>query len=257
MEPPYLHSSFAEQSTEGVTYPGNARCPVLLTHDVETAEGLSRIEDIRKIEREFGAVSTWNFVLDKYGDVSEYVKKLTDEGCECGAHGLYHDGLLFRDRNTYEERMKRIVDISSRLNLKGFRSPSLHRNRDWMQDMPFEWDSSFPAWDPFQPQPGGCERYEPFMLSENTIELPVTLWQDFTLFEELQQNSIDIWKKQIDCISHHGGLINVIVHPDYINHLNLRFYQDILQYCVGKLDNSITCPSELRDMLEGDETTFE
>ncbi len=191
LHPPYLEGLDEEKET--LTAPDGYDCVVLLTHDVESEEGLKKIEMLREIEREFNVPSTWNFVLKKYGDPSKYIDKLRAEGCECGAHGLYHDGKLFKDYNTYKKRMDEIVSISEKLGLEGFRAPALHRNREWMQDMPFKWDSSFPAWDPFQPQPGGCRRYVPFKLNERTWEFPVTLWQDFTLFEELKLKSNKVW----------------------------------------------------------------
>lgn len=48
------------------------------------------------------------------------------------------------------------------------------------------------------------------------VELPVTCTQDYTLFNILADYSIDLWKKQIDRVLAHHGLISVIVHPDYI-----------------------------------------
>src|SRR2546427_3163808 len=46
--------------------------------------------------------------------------------------------------------------------------------------------------------------------------VPVTTTQDYTLFNILNDYSIDLWKKQIDLIMEKHGLISVIVHPDYV-----------------------------------------
>jgi hypothetical protein len=48
------------------------------------------------------------------------------------------------------------------------------------------------------------------------LELPVTTTQDYALFNYLNEYSIDLWKRQIELIMEHHGLINFIVHPDYI-----------------------------------------
>lgn len=250
MPPPYLHSTYLNSNVNSNSLPNNAECVVLLTHDIETVQGLINIKLIREVEREYGVISNWNFVLEKYGDVSDYIKELNDEGCECGAHGLYHDGLLFKDKNTYDERMKKIVEIAFKLNLHGFRTPAMHRNEDWMRDLPFKWDSSFPAWDPFQPQAGGCERYYPYRLNEKTWELPVTLFQDFTIFFELEQKSIDIWKAQASALAKRRMLINAIVHPDYMNEKILTLYKQFIRYFKENLNLWITTPSELCDWLD-------
>ena len=230
-------------------WPNNTRCAVLLTHDVETKKGLENIEVLRDIEREFGVVSTWSFVVDKYGDVSKYIEKLQNEGCECAAHGLYHDGKLFSSMKTYESRMEIIYDWAKEHNINGFRSPSLLRNAEWMQDMQFQWDSSFPAWDPFQPQPGGCNKYLPFMLSEKTMEFPVTLWQDFTVFQEMNQRSIDIWKSQFGDIQSIGGLVNVITHPDYSKGM-IHFYDTLLSHITRSTDCWVATPAEYLSWIE-------
>jgi hypothetical protein len=241
-EPPYL---VGLDNKDMLIPPDGYDCVVLLTHDVETADGLKKIELIREAEREYGVPSTWNFVLKKYGSPEKYISKLRKEGCECGAHGLYHDGKLFQDYDTYRSRMDQIVTISEQLGLEGFRSPALHRNAEWMLDLPFKWDSSFPAWDPFQPQPGGCKKYLPFPLNPHTLELPVTLFQDYTLFYELKQKVTDIWVAQSSTLAKQKQLININVHPDYINVRTLLLYKEILRHFINELNAYVANPSEL------------
>lgn len=244
MKPPYLEGL---DNSNRLTPPDGYDCVVLLTHDVETADGLKKIELIRDVEREFDVPSTWNFVLKKYGSPEKYINMLRNEGCECGAHGLYHDGKLFKDYDTYRSRMEEIVSISEKLGLEGFRSPALHRNAEWMQDLPFKWDSSFPAWDPFQPQPGGCKHYVPYRLNNTTMEFPVTLLQDFTLFCELKQSNADVWITQSDSLVRNQKLVNVIVHPDYMNSERLHLYRELLQHLFGSQKPFVTTPSGISD----------
>ena len=254
LQPPYLEG--LDEEKERLIAPEGYSCVVLLTHDVETVVGLKKIELLREIERDFDVPSTWNFVLKKYGDPSRYIDKLRAEGCECGAHGLYHDGKLFKDYDTYRSRMDEIVAISETLGLEGFRAPALHRNKEWMQDLPFKWDSSFPAWDPFQPQPGGCRRYVPFKLNERTWELPVTLWQDFTLFSELRMGNVALWKVQVAALSSSRALINVIVHSDYSSINNRQLYSQFTEYIANNASITVTTPSKLIDCLNEARTTY-
>jgi hypothetical protein len=65
------------------------------------------------------------------------------------------------------------------------------------------------------PQRGGCCTVMPYFVGK-ILELPVTTTQDYTLFNILNDYSIDLWKKQINLIMEKHGLISFIVHPDYI-----------------------------------------
>lgn len=222
--------------------------PVLLTHDVETEKGIKLIDRILEIETNFGVKSTWNFVLDKYGCIGNTVDKLRKFGHECGAHGLYHDGRLFRSKETFRKRMEEIVRLSRMYGLTGFRSPSLLRNEKMLSEMDyFIWDSSIPSWDPFQPQPGGCLQYYPYMLNDNIVELPVTLWQDFTIFTELNELSARIWIDQANEVARIKGLINVIVHPDYFDTTISSSYSAFLDYLLKRHDIEFLLPSSLSD----------
>jgi peptidoglycan/xylan/chitin deacetylase (PgdA/CDA1 family) len=157
---------------------------------------------------------------------------LAEAGHEIGLHGLKHDGKLFSSEKIFQDRMTILTRAAGAMGIKGFRSPSLLYDLDLLAKIPFEWDSSIPAWDPFQPQPGGCEYYFPFLVGERCMELPVTLWQDFTLFEELQEDGIE--KNQIDAICEMNGLINVIIHPDYMTGKRLGYYRELIEYLGSK-----------------------
>jgi hypothetical protein len=65
------------------------------------------------------------------------------------------------------------------------------------------------------PQRGGCCTVMPFFIGR-IVELPLTCTQDYTLFQILDDYSIDLWKKQIALIQENHGLISFIVHPDYL-----------------------------------------
>ena len=137
----------------------------------------------------------------------------------------------------------------------GFRSPALLHDPELLQELDFAWDSSVPAWDPFQPMPGGCGIYQPYMLNGQCVELPVTMWQDFTLFEELQIDPMVVWAKQAELIIAAGGLINIIIHPDYLlDKLRLEKYSALLEFLTRQEDVWLTTPSELVDWVRSMES---
>ena len=228
-----------------VKWPNDRKAAVLLTHDVETSDGQNSILDLVKIENEFGMFSCWNFVCKRYTPDIALINRLQETGHEIGIHGVFHDGKLFSSRSIFIERLPAMEFAAKEWQAKGFRSPSLLYDVDLLKALPFSWDSSIPAWDPFQPQPGGCGQYFPYKLTEDCVELPVTMWQDFTLFEELQVKNIDIWKDQIDDIYELGGLINIIVHPDYMNNDRLNLYRELLIYLQSKGNVWFALPNEV------------
>jgi len=236
-------------------WPHGKNFAFVITHDVETQKGLRNIERICEIERRYGFRSSWNFVPERYSVDSRLLERLVNDGFEVGIHGLKHDGKLFDSRKFFDKRMKKIRKYVLEWDAVGFRSPATHRNPDWMMNMPFEYDSSFPDTDPYEPQPGGCLSIFPFFIG-NLVELPITLVQDHTLFEILGHEGISIWKQKIDWIEKMNGMALVIAHPDYITRsrsrdkegrYSIEYYKELLQYVKNKGDYWHALP---RDVAE-------
>ncbi len=230
----------------GYAWPEGVRACALVTHDVEMLGGQARIPALTAIEDRAGVRSCWNFVVRRYAVDLGLVAELRAAGHEIGVHGVYHDGRLFESPAVFRERLAVMVDAAQRWGAVGFRSPSLIYDRELLATLPFDWDSSMPAWDPFQPKPGDCRRFFPFELSDRCVELPVTLWQDFTLFEELGMTTIEVWRRQIELIHERGGLITVIVHPDYLlDGARLSLYEELLDTLRACESLWIATPSEV------------
>ena len=227
-------------------WPEGKRFAFILTHDVETKQGLKNINKICKIEKKFSFRSGWFFVPERYPISDKLIQELKEQGFEIGIHGLKHDGKLFRSKKIFDERMKRIKEYALKWDAKGFRSPSLLRNAEWIKEIPFEYDSSFPDIDPYGPQPGGCLSIFPFFIG-NIVELPVTLPQDHTIFVILKEKNISIWQKKIDWIEEMNGLALLIVHPDYFDKNIEKYYIELLDYVSKKENYWHTLPSKVSD----------
>ncbi len=211
-------------------WPGSARAAVILTHDVEWGYGAKNIPRLRELEKKYGVVSSWNFVPERYTFDKRIFKTLSDEGCEIGVHGLYHDGNDLGSRDTFTQRLPRMNAYLKGWNAAGFRSPATHRNPEWMPELAAEYDSSFPDTDPFEPQSGGCCSIFPFFLKD-MVELPITMPQDHTLIEILLAKDIGIWKKKASWIIANHGLVNIIIHPDYmLSEQQLWYYEEFLKF---------------------------
>lgn len=226
-------------------WPGTFRAAVILTHDVEWDIGVRNIPRVRELERKYGVVSSWNFVAERYPFDKRIFADLKAEGCEIGLHGLYHDGKKFSSRSIFEERLPKINAYLKEWGAVGFRSPATHRNADWMPEIGAEYDSSFPDTDPFEPQSGGCCSIFPFFLG-NLVELPITLIQDHTLIEILQEPNITLWKNKSEWIIRNHGLVNIIIHPDYmLTEKNLRYYEEFLRFITAKENLWLALPKEV------------
>ena len=194
-------------------WPDGRSWALVLTHDVETAVGLSDMELLRGPERARGYHSSWNFVGGRYQVAGETVRSLQDDGCEIGVHGLRHDG---RDlaAGLIDERLPAMWKHAGRWNAVGFRSPATHRDWELMHRLGFEYDSSYTDTDPYEPQPGGCCTYLPYF-NRGTVELPITLPQDHTLFTILRHPDAGLWLRKAEHIRDRGGMVLVLTHPDY------------------------------------------
>ncbi len=225
-------------------WPKDKSFALCLTHDVETAEGLKRINKICEVEKKFGLRSAWFFVPERYSVPDTLIDELKEQDFEIGIHGLKHDGKLFSSKKIFDDRIQKIHCYASRWGATGFRSPSLLRNFEWMKVLPFEYDSSFPDTDPYGPQAGGCLSIFPFFIG-NILEIPVTMPQDHTLFVILRKKNIDIWKEKINWIEKMNGLALIIVHPDYFSNEVERYYYEFLDFVLSKENLWFSKPIEI------------
>jgi hypothetical protein len=166
-------------------------------------------------------------------------------GCEIGLHGILHDGKLFSDRATFEANLPKIAHYVKEWDVAGFRSPATGRNAAWMHELPVHYDSSFPDSDPFEPQSGGCCSIMPFFFGD-VVELPITLTQDHTMFEILRSPGIELWRRKAEWLKANHGLVNIIVHPDYVvEPRNLDRYEEFLAYLAEHDDGWHALPRDL------------
>ena len=228
-------------------WPEGKRFAAILTHDVEGPAGVANVEKIIEIERRHGFVSSWNFVAEWYPIDAALLDRVRSSGCEVGLHAVKHDCKLFESRANFDAGLPAIHRYLAEWDAVGFRSPATHRNPKWMPELGALYDSSFPDTDPFEPQAGGCCSILPFFL-DDLVELPITLVQDHTLWEILQEDTIDLWTSKSDWIIANGGLINLITHPDYLDTpARLRMYEEFLEYLATREDGWFALPREVAE----------
>lgn len=197
-------------------WPEGREAACMMTHDVETAAGRDFCSTLMDITAEFGFRSSFQAVPEVRYEVPESFRgEIVERRFELNLHGLNHDGHLFRDYAEFSRRIVRIGEYARAWGARGFRSPVLYRNADWMAELPFEYDMSYPNVAHLDPQRGGCCTVMPYFFG-NVAELPLTATQDYTLFNIFQDYSLGLWERQIERIVEFNGLVSFIVHPDYV-----------------------------------------
>jgi hypothetical protein len=195
-------------------WPDGLQWALVLTHDVETARGRDAVVALSRHEEELGFRSSWNFVSERYDVPHALREELASRGFEVGVHGLFHDGRDL-DHKVLPDRLPAMRANAAAWNAVGFRSPATHREWDTMPMLGFDYDSSSPDTDPFEPRSGGCCSWLPFFNS-SLVELPITLPQDHTLFVILRRDALEEWTAKVDFLRERGGMALLITHPDYL-----------------------------------------
>jgi hypothetical protein len=196
-------------------WPNGHRWAVVLTHDVETERGLAAVEPVLELERSLGLRSCWNFVPERYRVDDRRIEELVRDGFEVGVHGLRHDGRDLQSLARVHQRLPAMRAAAARWRATGFRAPAMHRNWEWMPLLGFDYDSSYPDSDPYEPQSGGCCSWLPFF-NRDLVELPLTMPQDHTLFEILRHEDETAWLEKARLLRARGGMALLVTHPDYL-----------------------------------------
>ena len=89
-------------------WPDNKRFALVLTHDVDTAQGQEKCRQLQGLEMKHGFRSSFNFVPRRYNVSAELRHYLTEAGFEVGVHGLYHDGKYYDSREIFRSRAEQI-----------------------------------------------------------------------------------------------------------------------------------------------------
>lgn len=212
-------------------WPQGAPSCLIMTHDVETAAGRDFTADLINLDHSYGIKASFQVIPEKRYEVpDEYVQHMRSRGFEFNVHDLNHDGQLYQERGLFLQRAQKINEYIKKFGAKGFRAGVMYRNLDWYDAYEFSYDMSMPNVAHLEPQRGGCCTVFPYFVGK-ILEIPLTTCQDYSLFQILNDYSIDLWKQQIALIRKRNGLISFIAHPDYLmNSQARRVYESLLGY---------------------------
>ena len=230
-------------------WPDGASNCLILTHDVETSAGRDFTPQLIDLDESYGFRASFQVVPEsRYQVPDTYVENIRNRGCEFNVHDLNHDGLLYRDRVDFLRRAKKINGYCHRYDARGFRAGSMYRNLDWYEAFEFSYDMSMPNVAHLEPKRGGCCTVFPFFVG-NILEIPLTTSEDYSVFHILNEDSIALWKKQLELIRQRNGLMSVLAHPDYLISSRTRsLYESLLDHLREMVSNEkiwATLPGEV------------
>jgi peptidoglycan/xylan/chitin deacetylase (PgdA/CDA1 family) len=228
--------------------------PVLLTHDIDSAEGLARLRsDFLAIEEAVGARSASYVVPCGWTLDQAALEDVAARGHELGVHGYDHANRTpFADADERRRRLDAAQPFVERYRAVGYRAPSLLRTRALLRDLAsrFQYDSSVPTSGGLFPVPNnGCASARPFTL-EGVRELPLSMPRDGSLrFLGYSADAIAaMWRECADAVHRSRGVVVLLTHCEQRFSGNpgmLGAYRGFLEHLAGSTAFRFTTPRAL------------
>lgn len=197
-------------------WPEGMASAAIMTHDIETRSGLDFCDALMDLDDSFGIKSSFQVIPEtRYTVPQRFLADVRARGFEVNVHDLNHDGHLFREREEFLRRVAKINRYLRDFDAEGFRAGVMYRNQEWYGALEASYDMSVPNAAHLDPQSGGCCTVMPYFVGD-VLELPVTITQDYPLFNILGDYSIALWQREIEIVREKHGLISFVVHPDYV-----------------------------------------
>jgi peptidoglycan/xylan/chitin deacetylase (PgdA/CDA1 family) len=232
---------------------------VLLTHDIDSAEGLANLVNLfLPLEEKYGARSVNYIVPCKWPLDQASLDEIISRGHRLGIHGFDHG-----NRTPFcgdEERRRRIEaarPLVERHKIKGYRAPSLCRTPALIDELArhYAYDSSVPASGGLFPAPdNGCASARPFLL-RGLLEIPLTMPRDGSLLflGHAPEAILELWKQCAMQLARSGGLVVVLTHCEKHfsgNPAMLRAYEGFLAFVREQSNLTFVQEDELLDSIK-------
>jgi len=192
--------------------------PVLLTHDIDSPEGLRNLVDMfLPIEEAVGARSASYIVPHAWPLEMELISEVVARGHEIGVHGYDHSARTpFASPDERRARLAAGHDLGRQFGAVGYRAPSLVRTQALLDDLAllYRYDSSIPtSGGPFPTANNGCATARPWLIG-NLWEIPLSLPRDGSLrFLGYSPSQITrMWLEIATLIARSGGVVNLLTH---------------------------------------------
>jgi hypothetical protein len=192
--------------------------PVLLSHDIDTPEGLRNlVHDFLPIEEAVGARSS-NYIVPCAWQIDHaLLGEVAKRRHEVGIHGYDHANRTpFAPASERQQRLMAARPLIERYDIIGYRAPSLLRTSVLLQELAklYRYDSSIPTSGGLFPVPNnGCASARPFQCG-GIVEIPLTLPRDGSLrfLGHGPREIVSIWRGCAERIAASGGVVSLLTH---------------------------------------------
>ena len=240
----------------GITF---ARTPLLLTHDIDSPEGLRNLHRMfLPLEEAVGARSA-NYIVPCAWPVDEAIMQdLRARGHEVGVHGYDHaNRTAFAEPAERAQRLAGGHAFAQRHGGTGYRAPSLLRTRALIEALQplYRYDSSIPTSGGAFPVPNnGCASARPWRFGA-MWELPLSMPRDGSLrFLGYSPAEIGaLWRQAALRIAASGGVVNLLTHCEEGfsgNSAMLAQYRGFLEWAAAEPRFEPMLPVDLVNRLD-------
>jgi peptidoglycan/xylan/chitin deacetylase (PgdA/CDA1 family) len=233
--------------------------PVLLTHDLDSAEGLENlVHSFLAGEEAVGARSTSYVVPCSWPIDHHLLAETRQRGHDLGIHGHDHaNRTAFLAEDQLRERLREAQPLIDAYDIIGYRSPSLLRTRTLLRSLGsfYRYDSSMPTSGGLFPVPqNGCASARPFLV-EGIVEIPISLPRDGSLrfLGYTPRQILELWVACAEKISRSGGVVVLLTHCEKRfsgNQPMLGIYQQFLEYLASSGRYLWSTPAEVLDAVK-------
>ncbi len=217
-----LYAGLAE-STESPRqggWPDGKRFPLLVTHDVDTKEGMALAGNVLDEMVALGLKPCFFLVGRGYNWDEGFIRAVYEAGGEIGLHGDLHDNrIAFLSADKAAERLDTCRELVQRHRIRGFRAPSLLVSDAMYEAVGprFAWDSSVPDTDTHTllgPR-RGCGTVFPFR-RRGCLVLPLTMPADdrLLLLGYRGLDLVELLRRKLAHVRQLGGLCHFLTHPE-------------------------------------------
>jgi peptidoglycan/xylan/chitin deacetylase (PgdA/CDA1 family) len=243
--------------------PRTGPAPVVLTHDIDSPEGLSLLPRFLEIEESVGARSV-NFVVPCGWPLDlARLDEVQARGHEIGIHGYDHRNLTpFCDAGERRRRIEAARPLIERYRARGYRAPSVLRTAELLRELArqYLYDSSIPSTGgPFPVPDTGCATARPFRL-EGVWELPLSMPRDGSLrFLGYEPEEIlEVWSTCARRIADSGGVVVLLTHCERSfsgNPAMLGIYRRFCEQVAADRRHAFRSPRDVLDRAAAQEST--
>jgi hypothetical protein len=252
-------SADAAADLGGLPFQRPARTPVLLTHDIDSAEGLANlVRWFLPIEEANGARSA-NYVVPCAWPIDrDLTAEIAHRGHEIGIHGYDHSNRTpFAPAAERHARLAAGAQVGAEYKTAGYRAPSLVRTKVMIEELAshYRYDSSIPTSGGLFPVPNnGCASARPWRIG-TMWELPLSMPRDGSLqfLGYSPARILSTWIRAAQLIASSGGIVCLLTHCERGfsgNPPMLKIYREFIEQIAADNSFEFLRPIDLVERLD-------